>query len=189
MQRSIAVATAASPETYVVDKTHSEVSFQVRHMLSKTRGRFTDFEGVIQVDAIHPESSSVEFRVRSASVDSDLEQRDQHLRSADFFDAERHPEVVFRSDRVRPLGEDRYEVTGTLSLRGVVKRITLPVSYLGAARDPWGGNRAGFSTSITLNRKDFGMVWNQALDHGGFVLGDQVWVTIELEAIRQSLAA
>ena len=182
-----AVAPEAQPgrlETFVVDPAHSEASFQVRHMLSKTRGRFTDFGGEIRLDRDNPAASSVEFRLRAASVDTDLDQRDQHLRSPDFFDVERHPEIVFRSESVRPVSEGLFEVTGAFSMRGVEKRITLPVEYLGIAGDPWGGERAGFSATTRLNRKDFGMVWNAALDHGGFVLGDEVWVTLEIEAVK-----
>ena len=178
-------ATQAAPETFAVDKAHSEVGFRVRHMLSKTAGRFTDFNGRVEFNPENPESSSVEFHIRAASVDTDVEDRDKHLRSADFFDVENHPELVFRSDSVWRTGKDRYDVTGTLSIRGIEKRITLPVTYVGQSADPWGGTRAGFSTEVTLNRKDFGMVWNKALDKGGFLLGDEVWVTLEIEAVRE----
>jgi polyisoprenoid-binding protein YceI len=158
-------------------------------MLSRTRGRFTDFDGTIRIDAKHPESSSVEFRVRAASIDTDNAQRDDHLRSGDFFDAVHHPEVVFRSEQVKRLAGDRFEVTGTLSLRGVEKRLVLPVTLLGTAKDPWGNVKAGFATEAVLNRKEFGMVWNAALESGGFLLGDEVAVTIELEALRQPAAS
>ena len=177
---------SAAVETYAVDKVHSQVTFQVRHMLSRTRGRFTDFDGAIHLDREHPESSSVEFRVRAASIDTDNAQRDEHLRSGDFFSAEEYPEVIFRSERVNVVAKDRYEVTGTLSMRGVQKRIVLPVTFLGTATDPWGNVKAGFATEAVLNRKDFGMVWNAALDNGGFLLGDEVTVTIELETARQN---
>ena len=177
---------SAAVETYAVDKVHSQVTFQVRHMLSRTRGRFTDFDGAIHLDREHPEASSVEFRVRAASIDTDNAQRDEHLRSGDFFSAEEYPEVIFRSERVNVVAKDRYEVTGTLSMRGVQKRIVLPVTFLGTATDPWGNVKAGFATEAVLNRKDFGMVWNAALDNGGFLLGDEVTVTIELETARQN---
>ena len=199
MTSHIAVATAAlaltasaataAPQTFVVDKAHSEAGFKVRHLLSKTPGRFTDFEGRIQLDPAKPESSSVEFRIRAASVDTDVEDRDKHLRSADFFDVANHPEIVFESESIRRAGKDRYDVTGTLNIRGIEKRITLLVTYYGQTRDPWGNERAGFSTAVTLNRKDFGMVWNKALDQGGFLLGDEVGVTLEIEAIRDKTAS
>ena len=184
-----APAVSAAPQTFVVDKAHSEAGFKVRHLLSKTAGRFTDFDGRIQFDPARLESSSVEFHIRATSVDTDVEDRDKHLRSADFFDVANHPEIVFRSESIRGAGKDRYDVTGTLSIRGIEKRVTLPVTYYGQTRDPWGNERAGFSTAITLNRKDFGMVWNKALDQGGFVLGDEVWVTLEIEAIKDKTAS
>jgi polyisoprenoid-binding protein YceI len=182
------VATAA-PHAYVVDKGHSEAGFKVRHMLTKTAGRFDDFAGKILFDPEKPESSSVEFRIRAASIDTDLPDRDKHLRSGDFFDAENHPEIVFKSESIRRTGKDLFDVTGTLSIRGIEKRITLPVTYYGQSRDPWGGDRVGFSTAVTLNRKDFGMVWNKALDQGGFLLGDEVWVTLEIEAAKDKTAS
>ena len=182
-------AVSAAPSTYVVDNGHSEASFKVRHLLSKTPGRFNDFGGRIQLDPARPESSTVEFRIRAESVDTDLADRDKHLRSADFFDVANHPEFVFKSESIRRAGKDVYAVTGLLSIRGIEKRITLPVTYHGATKDPWGSERAGFSTAITLDRKDFGMVWNKALDQGGFILGDEVWVTLEIEAVREKAAS
>jgi polyisoprenoid-binding protein YceI len=197
MKNSLATLTAdtalaASParpaDTFGIDKAHSQVTFQVRHLLSKTRGRFNDFEGTILMDEEHPESSSVEFRIRAASVDTDNADRDAHLRTGDFFGAEKHPEIVFKSDRIRRVSKDQYQVAGTLSLRGIDKKLVLPVSYLGAVQDPWGNRKAAFSTEVTLNRKEFGMVWNAALDNGGVVLGDEVWVSIELEVLKQAPA-
>jgi len=183
---AVADERSAAVEVYGIDKDHSQVTFQVRHMLSRTRGRFTDFDGTIHLDREHPESSSVEFRVRAASIDTGNAQRDAHLRSGDFFSADEYPEVAFRSERVDLVGKDRYEATGTLSLRGVEKRLVLPVTFLGSARDPWGTVRAGFTTETVLNRKEFGMVWNAVLDNGGVMLGDEVSVTIELEGVRQN---
>ena len=184
-----ASAVSAAPQTFVVDNGHSEAGFKVRHLLSKTPGRFNDFGGRIQLDPARPESSSVEFRIRAESVDTDLADRDKHLRSADFFDVANHPEIVFRSESIRRAGKDVYNVTGLLSIRGIEKRVTLPVTYHGQTKDPWGNERAGFSTAITLDRKEFGMVWNKALDQGGFILGDEVWVTLEIEAIREKAAS
>ena len=189
---AVAPLTPASSETaktYVIDKTHSDVSFQVRHLVTKVRGRFADFDAEIRAVPEAPEESSVRFTIRSASIDTDLPDRDQHLRSADFFDADEHPEITFVSSRIRPAGDDRYDVTGLLTLRGVAKEMTLPVSFLGFVSDPWGNEKAGFETEVVLNRKDFGMVWNAALDNGGVVLGDKVTVSIALEAVRARDAA
>ena len=180
---------SSAPETYTLDKTHSEVSFQVRHLVTKVRGRFTDFEATIHVVPDRPEESSVRFSVRAASIDTGLPDRDQHLRSADFFDAELHPEIVFESRRVEPVGGDRYDVTGVLTLVGVRREITVPVDFLGFVKDPWGNDKAGFEAALTVNRKDFGMVWNAALDNGGVVLGDKVTVSIALEAVKRREAA
>lgn len=182
-------ASTERAQTYVIDKTHSDVSFQVRHLVTKVRGRFADFDAEIRAVPEAPEESSVRFTIRSASVDTDLPDRDQHLRSAEFFDADKHPEITFVSSRIRSAGDDRYDVTGLLTLRGVAREMTLPVSFLGFVSDPWGNEKAGFETEVVLNRKDFGMVWNAALDNGGVVLGDKVTVSIALEAVRARDAA
>lgn len=176
---------AQAANVYSIDPTHSDVSFQVRHMVTQVRGRFNDFSGTIQMDPAHLDKSSVEFRVKAASIDTQLPDRDKHLRGADFFDVEKHPEIVFKSRSIKAAGKDRYDVTGTLTMRGVAKEVTLPVSFLGGARDPWGNDRAGFSTETTLNRKDYGMVWNAALDNGGVILGDDVRISINLETLKQ----
>jgi polyisoprenoid-binding protein YceI len=127
--------------------------------------------------------------VKTASIDTGVPDRDKHLQSADFFEAEKYPEMTFKSTRIKPVGEDRYEVTGTFTLRGVSKELTLPVTFLGFAKDPRGNEKAGFETSVTLNRKDFGMVWNKVLDNGGALLGDEVYVSVNIEANKQKAAA
>lgn len=188
-----ALVLAASPalavDTYVVDKDHSEATFQVRHLVTKVRGHFGDFEGTIQVDRAKPEASSVEFVVKTTSLDTDNPDRDKHLRSADFFDVEKHPEIRFKSSKIVKKSGEQYEVTGTLTMRGVSKEVTLPVSFLGFAKDPWGNEKAGFETQITLNRKDFGMVWNKTLDSGGWLLGDEAYITVNIEANKKKETA
>jgi polyisoprenoid-binding protein YceI len=181
---AVLAALAALPlsaETYSVDPAHSEVGFTIRHLVSHVRGRFDDFGGKINMDPKNLPASSVDFHIKATSIDTSVPDRDKHLRSADFFDVEKFPEISFKSDSVKTAGKDRYDVTGTLTIHGVSKKVTLPVSYLGTAKDPWGGTRAGFETSTTLNRKDFGIVWNKALDNGGVMLGDDVKVDINLE--------
>jgi polyisoprenoid-binding protein YceI len=184
-----AVRTASSavsaPEVYTIDRGHSEAAFQVRHLVTKVRGRFKDFLGTIRLDRDHPERSSVEFSIDTASIDTDVPDRDAHLKSPDFFDVAKFPSLTFASSRIVPAGGDRYEVKGTLTMRGVQKEITLPVTFLGFAKDPWGNEKAGFELQTKLNRKDFGMVWNAALDTGGFILGDDVTVSINLETLRE----
>jgi len=172
-------------DTYVVDNNHSIVVFTVRHLVSKVTGRFGDLNGTINIDRAKPEASSVEFKIQTASIDTNQPDRDKHLRSADFFDAEKNPEITFKSKSIKPTGKDTYDVTGTLTLRGVSKEITLPVSVLGEGKDPRGQEKIGFETSTTINRKDYGVNWNRALDAGGYILGDDVKVTITLEAGKQ----
>ena len=186
-------ATAAVPANatgiYSIDKTHSEVGFQVRHFVSKVRGSFGDFTGTIQVDAAKPEASRVEFTVKVSSIDTNEPKRDAHLRSADFFDAEKHPEIRFVGKKIAPAGDGKYDVTGDLTMRGVTKEVTLPVAFTGLVRTPFGDERAGFETSLTLNRKEFGISWNKALDQGGFMLSDDVTISINLETVKAKSAA
>ena len=180
----LAAALPVTAEVHTIDASHSEVSFQIRHLVSQVRCRFDEFQGTINMDPAKPEASSVEFRIKAASIDTSLPDRDKHLRGADFFDAEKYPEITFKSTKVRATGKDTYAVTGTLSMRGVNKEITLPVTFLGSARDPWGNEKAGFATETTLNRKDFGINWNAALDNGGVILGDDVKIAINLETAK-----
>jgi polyisoprenoid-binding protein YceI len=187
-----AAVLAASPvvaDTYVIDKSHSDASFQVRHMMSRVRGQFNDYAGSITVDPAKPESASVEFTLKAASIDTANENRDKDLRSANFFDVEKFPEITFKSTKVKAAGTDKYDVTGTLTIHGVAKVVTLPVQFLGFGKDPWGNEKAGFAIDTTLNRKDFGIVWNKTLDSGGVLLGDEVWVSINLEAAKKKEAA
>ena len=173
-------------ETFVIDADHSEVGFSVRHLMSRTRGRFARFTGEIQLDRVQPENSSVRFEVDAASIDTRQKDRDAHLRSPEFFDVERFPVVRFTSRNIEKLDGERFRVEGALEMRGILKPVTLEVSYLGIARDPWGNERAGFSTQTIVNRKEFGMVWNAALDNGGVILGDDVTLTIDLETVLKA---
>jgi polyisoprenoid-binding protein YceI len=186
---SIAAAAALSAETYTIDKNHSDASFQIRHFASKVRGRFSDFEGTIQADPAKPEASSVVFTIKTASIDTNQPDRDKHLRSADFFDAEKFPEISFKSSKFTPAGKDKYNVTGTLTMHGVSKEVTLPVTFLGSMKDPRGNEVASFELETKLNRKDFGINWNKTLDNGGVMLSDDVDVTISLETKKQANAA
>ena len=182
---ALAAALLASPalaaEVFVVDTPHSEATFQVRHFVTKVRGRFNDFTGIINVDRANPAASSVELKIATASIDTAHPGRDKHLRSADFFDVEKYPEITFRSSKIVPRGQDRYDVTGTFTMHGVSKEITVPVSFLGfMGSGP--SEKAGFSADFTVNRKDYGIVWNRALDAGGTVLGDDVLISVNIEA-------
>ena len=185
---AVTLPAAAETATYTVDKAHSEASFQVRHLVTKVRGKFADFAGTVVMDDAKPEASSVVFTIQAASIDTDVADRDQHLRSDDFFAVEKHLEITFKSTKIERTGDHAYAATGDLTMRGVTKRITLPVTYLGEVKDPWGHVKAGFETAITLNRKDFGINWNKALDQGGVLVGDEVEVSISIEALKQAEA-
>jgi len=179
-----AAALSAAPQTYVVDRPHSEADFSVRHMMSKVTGKFDDFAGTISLDRDNPSASSVAFTIKTASVNTGDADRDKHLRTADFFDAAKNPEITFKSTSIKPSKtKNVYDVTGDLTMRGVTKRVTLPVEFLGFQKDPWGNERAGFALETTLNRKDYGINWNKALDNGGFLVGDDVKVSINLETL------
>jgi polyisoprenoid-binding protein YceI len=182
----LAASPLAAADTYSVDKNHSDVSFQIRHFASKVRGRFGDFEGTIQGDAAKPELSSVVFTIKTPSIDTGNGDRDKHLRSADFFDTDRCSEITFKSSKITPAGKDKYDVAGTLTMRCVSKDVTLPVTYLGTAKDPRGTERASFELLTKLNRKDYGINWNKALDAGGFMLSDDVDITINLETVKKA---
>jgi polyisoprenoid-binding protein YceI len=176
-------------KTFAIDKSHSEATFQVRHLVTRVRGRFSDFEGTIQFDHARPEDGSVQFTVQAASIDTNAADRDVHLRSEDFFHVEKFPTITFVSTRVVAKGGNEFDVSGTLTIRGVAKAVTLPVAYLGSQKDPWGNEKAGFETELTINRKDFGLLWNAALETGGFLVGDEVKISISIQAAAQQAAA
>jgi polyisoprenoid-binding protein YceI len=176
---------ASAQDVYVVDKVHSEVGFRVRHFVAKTPGRFEDFSGQITITPGKPEASSVEFTIKTASINTSNEARDNHLRSADFFDAAKYPEITFKSAKITPQDADTFNVTGLFTMHGVTKEITLPVDFGGTATTNRGDVKAGFSLVTKINRKDYGILWNQTLDAGGVVLGDEIEVTINLEANKK----
>ena len=175
-------ATATALKTYKIDPAHSEATFQVRHLITKVRGRFPEFDGAITFAPGAPADSSVVFAIQTKSVDTNQAQRDEHLRSADFFDVEKFPLLTFKSTAVAARGDQQFDVTGELTIRDVTKTITLPVTYLGGAKDPWGTDKVAFETEITLNRKDYGLNWNAALETGGFLVGDDVKVSLSIQA-------
>ena len=181
-QTATATATATATRTLAIDRSHSEVAFQVRHLLSKVRGRFTEFGGTIEFDETNPQNSRVDVTIQAGSVDTAEPDRDKHLRSADFFDVEAYPTLTFVSTSVTPAGGNRYDVRGDLTIHGVTQRVVLPASYLGAATDPWGNTKLVFEAELTLNRKDFGLTWNAALETGGFLVGDDVKVSLSIQA-------
>jgi polyisoprenoid-binding protein YceI len=174
------------PGIWKIDPSHSEIRFVVRHMMiSKVHGRFREFEGIISIGE-RPADSRVEVVIEAASIDTGDRARDEHLRSADFLDVERYPELRFRSSSVQPGEKHRWQVLGHLTVRDVTRPVALSVEYCGALEDPWGNLRAGFLATAEIDREDFDITWNQALEAGGFLVGKGVRIEIDVEAIRQS---
>jgi polyisoprenoid-binding protein YceI len=171
---------------YKLDTTHSGINFSVRHMVvSKVRGRFAKFTGAIQVDDADLGRSSVEVTIDASSIDTGVADRDTHLRSADFFDVEKFPELRFRSNRIQKVDDDgRYKLIGDLTIRDVTREIALDVEYGGRAKDPWGNERVGFVAKASLDRKDFGLTWNQVLEAGGILVGDRIEIDVDVEGVR-----
>jgi polyisoprenoid-binding protein YceI len=176
--------TIIEPGTWAIDASHSSVGFVARHlMVTKVRGVFGDVEGTITI-ADDPFQSSVRASVDAATVSSGDEKRDAHLRSADFFDVEQYPRIEFVSKKVEARG-DTFALTGDLTVHGVTREVTWDLEYEGTVQDPWGGTRAGFSATIEVNRKDWGLEWNMALEAGGLVVSDKVRLNVEIEAVKQ----
>ena len=172
-----------------IDVGHSAIHFWVRHMvISKVHGRFAKWSATIQLDEKDLTHSSVEASIDTASIDTQVADRDAHLRSADFLDVEKYPQMTFRSKRIEKTG-DRHRVVGDLDLHGVVREVTLDAEFAGTGKDPWGNERAGFSAKTSLDRREFGLVWNSALETGGVLVGEKVEIAIELEAVKHTAAA
>ncbi|HUD73346.1 MAG TPA: YceI family protein [Dongiaceae bacterium] len=184
-------ALAAAPalfaaDSYSLDQNHTTVGFTVRHFFTKVPGKFTKFEGTILYDGADLSKSTVTVTIDTASIDTGVADRDKHLRSADFFDAEKNPKITFVSTKVKPTGPNKMQVEGTLTIRGVTKPVTLDVDLLGSGPDAWGGYRAGFEAHTKVNRMDYGVAWNRVVEGGGSVLGDDVDINLSIEAIRQA---
>lgn len=168
------------------DPVHSSVGFTVRHLVvSKVRGKFTRWTGTILMDENDLTRAQVDVSIEPASVDTGVEQRDNHLRSADFFDVEKYPAMSFKSTRVEKAQDGSLRLHGNLTMHGVTLPVALDVEYAGTQKDPWGGLRAGFSARGSLNRKDFGLTYNQILETGGLAVGEKVDIDIEVEAVKQ----
>ena len=171
--------------TYQIDPAHSEVGFVVRHMgFSKVRGRFERFEGTVSGDPTDLGSLEARVEIDAKSITTDEQKRDEHLRSNDFLDIENNPKIIFESHRVTNVDGRKFTVEGDLSIRGVTKRVELKGTFLGEGKDPWGGTRVGFEATTTVNRKDFGVNWNAALETGGFLVGDNVEIHLDVQAVR-----
>jgi polyisoprenoid-binding protein YceI len=190
IERKTMTATAqAAPTTgartqWKLDATHTSVEFSAKHlMITTVKGRIADVEGTIEIDEKNPKNSSVEAVLKAASIDSRTTQRDDHLRSGDFLNVEKFPEIRFRSTKIEG-GREEFKLTGDLTIRDVTKPITLDVTFEGETKDPWGGERAGFSAKGKFDRRDFGLTWNQVLEAGGVAVGNEIKINVEVEAIK-----
>jgi polyisoprenoid-binding protein YceI len=183
---SIGLAAPASAATYKIDKDHSSIGFKIRHLVSKVPGSFNDFEGAFVYAPDQPEQWNVNAKVNPASIDTNVEQRDKHLRSPDFFDVEKYPEMTFVSTKVTDVTKSSAKLHGDLTMHGVTKPVVLDLRIHGEGKDPWGNTRAGFTATTTINRKDFGLGWNQALETGQLLVGEDVDITLDIEGIAES---
>ncbi|MDH5526201.1 MAG: YceI family protein [Nitrospirota bacterium] len=172
----------AAGQEWTIDVGHTNIGFSVKHMFSNTTGRFDQFSGTLTLDPKTGTLSAVRGEINTASVNTNHEKRDGHLRSPDFFNVEKHPTMTFVAKKFHTDGDVQH-VTGDFTLLGVTKPVTFTVRYLGAGTDPWGGTRAGLTATTTIDRRDFGMKWSKLLDNGGLVVGNDVTISLEIEAM------
>ena len=183
---STTAVSAATRTTWAIDPAHSHVGFSVRHMMISTvKGRFGEVAGTVVLDQ-DPTASSVDATIGVASIDTREPQRDGHLRSGDFFDADQFPTITFKSRRVAKAAPDKLTVTGDLTIKGVTREVVLEVVEEGRGTDPWGGERAGFTAHTTINRRDFGLTYNQVLETGGVLVGEDIKISLDVELIKQA---
>lgn len=176
------VATATN--SWKLDPSHSSVEFSAKHMMFTTvKGRFGEVDGTISVSGESPESASVNVTMKAASIDTRTEQRDTHLRSADFLDVENYPDVTFKSTKITG-SKDRFTIAGELTIRGTTKPVSLDVTYEGKGIDPWGGERLGFSADTKIDRREFGLTWNQALEAGGVLVSNDIKIHVDAQLVR-----
>lgn len=178
-----AVPVLAAPQTYEIDPVHSRVEFTIRHMFSKVTGNFGAFKGTIRYDAAAVATSSASVEIDASSIDTNNDRRDAHLKSADFFDVAKFPTLTFTSGKVTAGDEGKLKVEGTLTMHGISKPVVLDASFLGAGPGMDGAMRAGFEAATKVDRKDYGIIWNKALDQGSTLLGDDVTINLEIEAV------
>lgn len=179
-----AFAGSAAAAEYKIDPEHTTVAFRVRHLFTSVEGRFDKFEGKISFDAKDPSKAVVEGVIDATTVNTNVAERDKHLRSADFFDVENHPKITFKTTKIVDVGADKTsgKMAGKLGVRGVEKEVVLDVAFLGQGKDPYGNLKAGFSATTRINRKDFGLKWNDTLETGGVLVGDDVEIRIDAAA-------
>jgi polyisoprenoid-binding protein YceI len=170
---------------HTIDTTHSEISFTVRHMVfAKVRGQFKAWKATLEYDPAQPASSRVEVEIEAASIDTHEAARDGHLRSPEFFDTDRYPKLTFKATRVEPVSTGRYKLTGELTIRDATREVTLDVEQTGSGKDPWGNERLGFNVKGAIQRGEWGLVWNQALETGGVLVSDKVEIEAEVQVVQ-----
>ena len=176
-------------QTWVLDPTHSELQFKIRHlMISTVSGQFNEFKATVKTDDDDFTNARVHFETAVDSISTNNEQRDAHLKNGDFFDAEKYPVITFDSERMEKIAEDEYKLYGTLTLRGISKKITLNTEFGGLTKDPWGNTRTGFSVSGKINRQDFGMSFGAVSETGGLLLGDDVKINANVQFVKEAVA-
>jgi len=172
---------------WALDKSHSSVDFTVRHMMfAKVNGTFKEFNAEIEADPEDLTTASISFEVDTASIDTRNGDRDAHLRSADFFDSENHPKMTFKATKIVKTGDGTYDITGDLTIRGTTRSETFKVEYNGSGKDPWGNEKVGFSVEGKINRTDYGLKWNAPLEAGGVLVGDEVKISLDIQAAKQA---
>jgi len=178
---------AMAVSKWALDPTHSGVEFSIKHMMiSKVKGSFNKFDATIEADPADLTTAKIEFTVDLSSVDTNNADRDNHLRSADFFDVETYPQLTFAAKSIVRKSDDAYAITGDLTMHGVTRTETLTATFEGTGKDPWGNEKAGFSVEGTLKRSDYGLTWNAALETGGFLVGDDVKISADIQAVKQA---
>jgi len=184
---ALALPAWAGAATYAVDKDHTSVAFKVRHLFTSVVGHFGEFSGTIELDPAAPAAASVRGEIAATSIDTNNAKRDEHLRSADFFDVAKHPSIAFVSTKVSDVdpAAKTAKLHGNLTMHGVTKPVVLDVAYLGTGKDPWGNVRGGFTATTTVTRKDFGLSWNETLETGGVLVGEEVEIEINVEGLLQ----
>jgi len=176
-------------DNWKIDAAHTGINFSVRHMVvSKVRGRFGKYTGTLTLDDADITRSSVEVSIDASSIDTGVADRDTHLRSPDFFDVEKFPELRFLSQRIERVDDTRYRIVGELTIRDVKREVSLDVEYGGRGKDPWGNERIGFVAKTSLDRRDFGLTWNQVLEAGGILVGDRVEIELDVQAVKAAAA-
>jgi polyisoprenoid-binding protein YceI len=172
--------------SWIIDPAHTQIGFSVRHMMIATvRGQFDSFAGTVEYDETNPAATTIDLTIEAASINTRQADRDGHLKSPDFLNADEYPHISFKSTHVELVNEFNARLVGNLTIKDVTRKVALDVQYVGQARSPWGTTSAGFNASTTINRKDWGLVWNQALETGGVLVGEEMNISVEVELIRQ----